>query len=88
MSLGRHADLIMSLIYVDKTRKRSVAVHNETLSTLDRRHGMIINGVVGSAYGYGYGYGYIYEYIYSYGPDESPSIRRRLRRLISWLLRG
>jgi len=88
MSLGRHADLIMSLIYVDKTRKRSVAVHNETLSTLDRRHGMIINGVVGSAYGYGYGYGYIYEYIYSYGPDESPSMRRRLRRLISWLLRG
>jgi tyrosine-protein kinase Etk/Wzc len=56
MTLGRLADIILSVVRVENTPRRSFAMHNETLGALDRRHGMIINGVSGSSYGYGYGY--------------------------------
>jgi tyrosine-protein kinase Etk/Wzc len=56
MTLGRLADIILSVVRVENTPRRGFAMHNETLGALDRRHGMIINGVSGSSYGYGYGY--------------------------------
>ncbi len=80
MSLGRHADLIFSVVFIEKTRKRAVAVHTETIGTLDRRHGMIINAVVGSAYGYGYGYSY------GYGSGSPVSKMERLRRFFNRIL--
>ena len=58
MSLGLHADLVLSIIRVGQTKRRAFFVHNETFSALDCRRGMIINAVTSSDHGYGYGYGY------------------------------
>ena len=58
MALAQHADLILSVVHIAHTLRGGFAVHNETLGTLERRRGLIINGVTNSAYGYGYGYGY------------------------------
>jgi capsular exopolysaccharide synthesis family protein len=69
MPLGQNADLILSIVHIHHTARRAFALHNETISTLDRRHGIIINGVVGSVYGYGYGY----EYGYGYGETPQPT---------------
>ncbi len=60
MSLGQHADLTLSVVFIEHTARRMFDSHVETINTLDRRHGLIINGVIGSVYGYGYGYGYGY----------------------------
>lgn len=57
MSIGPHADLILSIVRVGRTKRRGFHLHNETVSTLGIRQGMIINCVSGSGYGYGYGYG-------------------------------
>jgi tyrosine-protein kinase Etk/Wzc len=53
MTLGQLADIILSVVRIENTPRRGFAMHNETLGALDRRHGMIINGVSGSSYGYG-----------------------------------
>jgi tyrosine-protein kinase Etk/Wzc len=58
MILGEQADLILSVVMIGHTSRRVLAMHNELLSGLGRRHGIIINGVIDDAYGYGYGYGY------------------------------
>ncbi len=83
MPLGQNADLILSVVHINHTSRRAFMLHNETISTLDRRHGMIINGVVGSVYGYGYGNGYGYGYGYGYGdaagPEPKTAISRTLR---------
>ncbi len=67
MTLANYADLVLSVVNVAHTPRRAFAAHMETLSTLDRRQGMIINGVLGRASGYGYTYGYGYSYGYGYG---------------------
>jgi hypothetical protein len=60
------------VVHIGHTSRRAFILHNETISTLDRRHGIIINGVVGSVYGYGYGYGSGYGYGYGYGEQPEP----------------
>jgi capsular exopolysaccharide synthesis family protein len=87
MSLGPHADVILSVVRVGRTKRRAFIVHNETVSALGVRQGMVINGVSGSGYGYGYGYGYgdSYGYGYSQAPDEKLSGVARLRRIIGRL---
>jgi capsular exopolysaccharide synthesis family protein len=57
MVLGEQADLILSVVMIEHTGRRALAMHNELLSKLDCRHGIIINGVEDESYGYGYGYG-------------------------------
>ncbi len=59
VTLGQDADLLLSVVKVAHTSRRAFAVHIETLGKLERRHGVVINGVVASAYGYGYAYGYV-----------------------------
>ena len=58
MALGQQADIILSVVRIENTLRRGFAMHCEILDTLDRRHGMVINGVVDNSYGYGYGAGY------------------------------
>jgi Mrp family chromosome partitioning ATPase len=48
--LGEFADLILSVVSVSNTTKRSFATHNELIETLDRPHGIIINGVENESY--------------------------------------
>ncbi len=55
--LGEMADLILSVVSVENSRRKVMAAHVETLSTVDRRHGIVINSVTENAYGYGYGRG-------------------------------
>ncbi len=54
MTLGPHADLILTVVMVEHTKKRVLEVHREMLASLERRRGVIINGVPGNKYGYGY----------------------------------
>lgn len=69
IALGQNADLVLSVVLIDHTSRRAFMVHNETIATLDRRHGIIINGVIGSVYGYGYSYD---GYGYGYGDEPEP----------------
>ena len=57
LALGNFADLILSVVFINKTRKHVFAAHNRIISQSDFPHGIIINGVKinSSAYGYGYG---------------------------------
>jgi capsular exopolysaccharide synthesis family protein len=75
MPLGQNADLILSIVHINHTSRRAFALHNETIATLDRRHGMVINGIIGSVYGYGYGDGYTYGYGYGYESEPQPEAR-------------
>ncbi len=77
ITLGHHADLILSIVNIGQTSRRTFLLHNEALATLDRRHGIVINGVVGSSYGYGYGYGY--------GPPGRPSLFNRLGKIFTFM---
>ncbi len=43
MTLGIFADLILSVVSVSQTSRRSFAAHNELLSLLRRPHGIVIN---------------------------------------------
>ncbi len=79
MSLGQHADLLLSVVNISHTSRRAFMIHNETVGTLDRRHGIIINGVVGSAYGYGYGDGYGYGYGSGGNGRGAPTRLQKLR---------
>ena len=54
LALGAHADLVLSVVRIEHTLKRVLEVHNEMMATIDRRHGVVINGVPGNKYGYGY----------------------------------
>ncbi len=83
MSLGQHADLILSIIRVGYTKRRSFVVHNETVGSLNCRQGIVINGVINGGYGYGYGYRYGYGYG-SQGHDEAQP-RNLAWRLRAWL---
>jgi hypothetical protein len=64
MTLAHYADFVLSVVNVAHTSRRVFAAHMETLGTLDRRQGMIINGVLGRASGYGYSYGYGYRWVW------------------------
>jgi Mrp family chromosome partitioning ATPase len=50
LALGRFADLILSVVSLRNTERRSFEVHNELIAGLGRQHGLIINGVEGSSY--------------------------------------
>jgi capsular exopolysaccharide synthesis family protein len=76
MPLGQNADLILSVVNINHTSRRAFMLHNETVATLDRRHGIIINGVIGSVYGYGYGDGYGYGYGYGEQPEPRTAAGR------------
>lgn len=49
--LGRFADLILSVINISHTMRRAFELHNELISTLDKPHGLIINGADVAGYG-------------------------------------
>jgi tyrosine-protein kinase Etk/Wzc len=51
LTLGIFADLILSVISVSHTPKRTLNVHNELIDTLNRPHGIIINEVEAQYYG-------------------------------------
>jgi capsular exopolysaccharide synthesis family protein len=56
MALGAQADLILSVVRLEHTERRLFALHEEAISRMERRHGLIINGVARNSYGYGYAY--------------------------------
>jgi tyrosine-protein kinase Etk/Wzc len=62
LTLGKHADFLLSVVRVRHTPRRGFHLHHEMLNLLERPHGMVINAVAGDGYGYGgmYGYGYGY----------------------------
>jgi hypothetical protein len=43
MTLGLFADIIISVITVSKTSRRSFAAHHELLALLGKPHGIVIN---------------------------------------------
>ena len=43
MIFGSFADLILSVVSVSHTPRRTLNIHNELIATLDRPHGIIIN---------------------------------------------
>ena len=45
ISLGRVADLILSVVFINKTQKSTFAVHNDIIGRLECEHGIIVNGV-------------------------------------------
>jgi len=49
--LGRFADLILSVVNVSHTMRRAFGLHKELIDTLDKPHGLIINGADVSNYG-------------------------------------
>ena len=48
--LGRFADVILSVITVRNTERRSFEYHNELITALSRPHGLIINGAEAAKY--------------------------------------
>jgi tyrosine-protein kinase Etk/Wzc len=85
--LGLNADLILSVVNINHTSRRAFMLHNETVATLDRRHGIIINGVIGSVYGYGYGYGEGYGYGYGDQPEPRTAAGRAWQTMTKTLKR-
>jgi hypothetical protein len=71
LTLGKHADFLLSIARVRHTPRRGFHLHHEMLNLLERPHGMVINAVASGGYGYGYGgmYGY------AYGAAESRSAK-------------
>jgi tyrosine-protein kinase Etk/Wzc len=51
MTLGVFSDLILSVVSVSHTPRRTLSIHNELIDTLDRPHGIIINEVEPQYYG-------------------------------------
>ncbi len=51
MTLGIFADLILSVVSVSHTPRRTLNIHNELIDTLDRPHGIVINEVEAQYYG-------------------------------------
>jgi hypothetical protein len=49
--LGSFADLILSVINVSHTIRRAFELHKELIDTLDKPHGLIINGADVASYG-------------------------------------
>ncbi len=84
MTLAHYADFVLSVVNVAHTPRRAFAAHMETLGTLDRRQGMIINGVLRLTSRYGYVYGYGYSYGYGYGDRRNGGW---LGRVSAWLKR-
>jgi capsular exopolysaccharide synthesis family protein len=56
MIFGSFADLILTVVSVSHTPKRTLNIHNELVETLDRPHGIIINEVEGRVMGEGDAY--------------------------------
>ena len=56
MVFGSFADLILTVVSVSHTPKRTLNIHNELIDTLDRPHGIIINEVEGQMMGEGDAY--------------------------------
>jgi tyrosine-protein kinase Etk/Wzc len=56
MIFGSFADLILTVVSVSHTPKRTLNIHNELVETLDRPHGIIINEVEGQVMGEGDAY--------------------------------
>jgi tyrosine-protein kinase Etk/Wzc len=56
MIFGSFADLILTVVSVSHTPKRTLGIHNELIETLDRPHGIIINEVEGQVMGEGDAY--------------------------------
>src|ERR1700722_5364107 len=56
MIFGSFADLILTVVSVSHTPKRTLSIHNELVETLDRPHGIIINEVEGQVMGEGDAY--------------------------------
>jgi capsular exopolysaccharide synthesis family protein len=83
MSLSPYADLLLSVVNIAHTPRRAFAAHMETISTLERRSGMIINGVQTRASGYGYSAGYGYSYGYGAGDRE----QGWFVKMLDWLRR-
>lgn len=51
MIFGIFADLILSVVSISHTPRRTLNIHNELIETLGRPHGIIINDVEGQDYG-------------------------------------
>ena len=85
MTLAKFADLILSVVHVAHTGRRQYLAHLDAVAGLDRRHGVIINGVISRALGYIYGYNvaYGYAYGYGYGEGETKTWSGRLLRLVA-----
>ncbi|WP_174502369.1 polysaccharide biosynthesis tyrosine autokinase [Acidiphilium sp. C61] len=49
--LGSVSDLILSVVGVSNTMRRAFDLHNELIETLDKPHGLIINGADAMTYG-------------------------------------
>jgi capsular exopolysaccharide synthesis family protein len=56
MIFGSFADLVLTVVSVSHTPKRTLSIHNELIETLDRPHGIIINEVEGQVMGEGDAY--------------------------------
>jgi Mrp family chromosome partitioning ATPase len=48
--LGNFADVILSVISIKNTERRTFEYHNELITGLGRPHGLVINGAEGSSY--------------------------------------
>ena len=58
LTIGRFADLVLSVVKIEHTQRAGFVVHAETLSHLQHSQGIVINGVIASGYGRDYHYGY------------------------------
>ena len=50
LALGRWADVILSVVSIRHTERRSLDYHNELIAGLGRPHGIVINGAIGANY--------------------------------------
>jgi len=80
--LGKHADLILSVVRIEHTQRRIFQMHQDIIRTLDCRHGVIINGVVLRGYHDGY------EYSYGIGMPPCGVIKRLRKMMQNSVLKG
>lgn len=56
LALARFADIVLSVVYIDRTSRHNFALHLSALRARNRPHGVIVNGVANANTIYGYSY--------------------------------
>jgi capsular exopolysaccharide synthesis family protein len=56
LALARFADIVLSVVYIERTSRRNFALHLNALRARHRPHGIIVNGVANAGTVYGYAY--------------------------------
>ncbi len=71
LALARFADIVLSVVYIDRTSRHNFALHLSALRARNRPHGVIVNGVANA------------ETVYGYAHTKRQTILTRARQIVA-----